>query len=86
MDTKKVIFNLTQIKDRVFDPDITEEEVNQRDERIRDREGIFHCWHEVEEWSPYLDKYLIKNVALIEDVATGEVHEVSHEQFKFIYD
>ena len=86
MDTKKVTFNLTQIKDLVFDPDMTDEELNQGDERMRDREGIFHCWHEVEEWNPYLDKYLIKKVALIEDIATGKVHEVSHEHFKFIND
>lgn len=39
MDTKKVTFNLTQIKDLVFDPDMTDEELNQGDERMRDREG-----------------------------------------------
>lgn len=77
MDAKKVIFTLTKPQDFEFDPEETEKEQGQR-------EGIFHCWHEVEELSPCSSNYIIKKVALVEELLTGTVHEVEHYNLKFI--
>lgn len=84
MDARKVIFTLTKPQDFEFDPEETEKEQGQREERLREREGIFHCWHEVEELSPCSGNYIIKKVALVEELLTGIVHEVEHCNLKFI--
>lgn len=83
MNLRNVIFSLKEIMDYGFDPDATEEEIMQKEERCRERKGQFHGWHETEEKSPYLDNYLVKRVALIEDLETGKIHEISHENFSF---
>ena len=81
MDARKVIFTLTRPQDFEFDPEETKQE--HREERQREREGIFHCWHEVEELSPCSGNYIIKKVALVEELLTGIVHEVEHCNLKF---
>lgn len=84
MDARKVMFSLAGPQDLGFDPDMTEGERKQSLERQRQREGLLHAWQDVEMKSPSSDNYLVKKVALIEDVETGRVHEVSHEYFNFI--
>ena len=84
MEVRKVVFSLTEPHDYGYDPEMTKDDKEQREERMREREGFFHCWHEVEEKSPCSENYIVKKLALIEDVETGMVHEVSHEYFKFI--
>ena len=74
METRKVCFTLVNPQNWGYDPDETEQE----------REGNFHCWAEDEILSPESGNYIVKKVAIIEDVATGEMHEISHENFKFI--
>ena len=84
MDVRKVIFSLTEPHDYGYNPEMTKDDKEQREERMREREGFFHCWHEVEEKSSCSGNFIIKKVALIEDLETGKVHEVSHEYFQFI--
>ncbi len=86
MKTRRVIFSLTKPHDYGYDPEMTRDDKEQREERMREREGFFHCWHEVEEKSIYSDNFILKKVALIEDLETGKVHEVSHEYFNFLYE
>ena len=81
---KKVIFKLTKPTDLEFTPDETRHEQKQREERMKEREGILHAWHDMEEKSAYSDNYLIKKIAIIEDIATGEIYEVSHNNIKFV--
>lgn len=84
MDERKVIFSLTKPQDLSFDPDRSEEEVKQSNERCREREGRFHGWHDIEVKSAQSDNYLVERIALIEDLKTGKIHEVTHEYFQFI--
>lgn len=84
MDVRRVIFSLIGPQDFGFDPEQSEEEINQSNERKRKREGIFHGWHDIEVKSTSSDNYLIKKVALIEDAATGRINEVFHENFQFV--
>lgn len=84
METRKVYFTLINPQNWGFDPDETEQEREENEEQMKEREGHFHCWTEDEIISPESGNYIVKKVAIIEDVATGEMHEVPHENFKFI--
>ncbi len=83
MNTRNVIFSLAKPEDFEFNPDASEQDIALFQEQTREREGIFHCWQEVEEQSPCSENFIIKKVALIEDVTTGEIHEVKYNNLKF---
>ena len=84
METRKVYFTLINLHNWGFDPDETEQEREENEEQMKEREGNYHCWTEDEIISPESGNYIVKKVAIIEDVATGEMHEIPHENFKFI--
>ena len=84
MNERKVIFKLTELQDFEFNPDESDSEQKQHEEILKEREGVFHGWHEVDEWSSLSENYITKRIALIEDVSSGVVYEVSHENIKFI--
>jgi len=84
MEIRKVCFTLVNPQNWEFNPDETEQEREELEGQMKEREGYFHCWTEDEIISPESGNYIVKKVAIIEDVATGEMHEIPHENFKFI--
>lgn len=55
----------------------------ENDKEVEEREGLFHTWAEVLAWDAQAGQYYVDRVALIEDLNTGNLHEVKHQDFHF---
>lgn len=83
MMKRKVTFWLEKLDSFGFDPEQTEEETKQIEKLTKVRQGVFHCWTEIEEKSNKSDNFIIKTVALIEDLETGKILNVDFDHFQF---
>ena len=86
MNLKRVVFTLKEEWDLSYDPYATEQELKESNERLKERDGLLHCWQDSEEKSPQSENYLIKKVALIEDLETGKIHEIRPQNIRIIND
>ena len=84
MSKRKIIFWFEKSSFLGFDPEQTEENAKQIEELTKKRQGVFHCWTEKEEKSLQSDNFIIKKVALIEELETGVIHELDFDKFQFI--
>ena len=68
-----------------FDPEqiSTDSSTCGNNKEAEEKEGLFHTWAEVLEWNPHAGQYYVNRVALIEDLNTGHLYEVKHQNFHF---
>lgn len=62
---------------------VTDTSAVENNKEAEEREGLFHTWAEVLEWNPEVGQQYVRRVALIEDLNTGNLHEVKHQNFHF---
>ena len=67
-----------------FIPNLTEEQIVEEEERTKKRDGLFHCWIDVEEESSKSGHYREKTMALVEDLENGKIHYVEPELIEFV--
>lgn len=80
-ELRKVKFWLGQ--DELW-PEMSEKEQNEMDELSRKRDGVFHCWTNVEEQSPESGNFREKKMALIEESSTGKMFYIDPMNLKFL--
>ena len=68
-----------------FHPDevVTDISTVENNNDTEEREGLFHTWAEVLKWDPQMEQCYVARVALIEDLNTGCLYEVEHQNFHF---
>lgn len=78
-DLRKVVFSLGNYE---FDPDASEAEQNEMQELCKERKGYFHKLTEDVDNSK--DVPFVKTMALVEDVESGNLHEVQTYNLRFV--
>ena len=77
---RKVIFKLEEFDG--YRPGLSPEEQKEKEEREKERDGIFHCWAPCLVHDPKTDQIVPSVCAIIEDV-DGELHEVPVRRVRF---
>lgn len=81
---RKVIFTLAVPGLSIMDYDIEDPSI--AEEKMREREGLFHALGNDPFWDTESSCWRDRTVGYVEEVSTGKIHKVYPENIKFIKD
>lgn len=67
-----------------FRPNMTPEDMQNQKDMQTEREGAFHCWIPAIVHNPQLNQEVPTILGLIEEISTGELHEIPTKHFHFV--
>ena len=82
MKLRKVTFRLGEADG--FHPNMTQEDMLYNESMQKEREGAFHCWIPAIEHNAQLNQEVPTILGLIEELSTGELHEIPTKNMHFV--
>lgn len=79
--SRKVLYRTADVPD--FDPNLSDEEILEKQKESKEQFGRWHAWTQVSEEDSKSDNILIKAYGVIETL-DGELLEIPIQWFKFI--